>query len=80
SSFAAYVVGELLDMFVFNRLRRLKAGCVAPAAATGFGNAVDALVFFSVAFYASSDSLMAANWPEIAFVDVLFKLIICGLF
>ncbi|KLT73133.1 hypothetical protein PL75_04295 [Neisseria arctica] len=80
ASFAAYVVGQLLDIFVFNRLRRLKAWWVAPAASTGFGNAVDTLVFFSIAFYASSDSFMAANWPEIAFVDFLFKLIICGLF
>lgn len=80
ASFTAYVVGQLLDIFVFNRLRRLKAWWVAPAASTGFGNAVDTLVFFGVAFYASSDSFMAANWPEIAFIDFLFKLVICGLF
>jgi uncharacterized PurR-regulated membrane protein YhhQ (DUF165 family) len=45
------------------------------------GNLVDTLVFFSVAFYASSDSFMAANWPEIASVDYGFKLLVSlGLF
>lgn len=80
ASFAAYAVGQLLDIFVFDKLRRLKAWWVAPAASTGFGNAVDTLVFFSIAFYASSDAFMAAHWPEIAWVDFLFKIAICGLF
>ena len=33
-----------------------------------------------MAFYASSDAFMATNWPQIAFVDYLFKLTICTLF
>ncbi len=32
ASFAAYAVGQLLDIFVFDKLRRLKAWWVAPAA------------------------------------------------
>ncbi|MDO5640575.1 MAG: 7-cyano-7-deazaguanine/7-aminomethyl-7-deazaguanine transporter [Neisseria sp.] len=80
ASFAAYAVGQLLDIFVFNRLRRLKSWWAAPTASTFAGNALDTLVFFSVAFYASRDAFMAANWPEIAFVDYLFKLTICTLF
>lgn len=80
ASFAAYAVGQMLDIFVFDKLRRLKAWWVAPAASTSFGNAVDTLVFFSIAFYASSDAFMAAHWPEIAWVDFLFKIAICGLF
>ncbi|SUA20525.1 Inner membrane protein yhhQ [Neisseria gonorrhoeae] len=35
---------------------------------------------FAVAFYASSDEFMAANWQGIAFVDYLFKLTVCTLF
>lgn len=35
---------------------------------------------FAVAFYASNDEFMAANWQGIAFVDYLFKLAICTLF
>lgn len=80
ASFAAYAVGQLLDIFVFNALRRLKSWWIAPAASTGFGNAIDTLVFFSIAFYASNDAFMAEHWPEIALIDYSFKLIICGLF
>lgn len=80
ASFAAYVVGQLLDIHVFNRLRRLKAWWVAPSASTVLGNAMDTLVFFAVAFYLSSDAFMAAHWPEIALVDYGFKMLICGLF
>ena len=80
ASFAAYVVGQLLDIYVFNRLRRLKAWWVAPSTSTVVGNALDTLVFFSVAFYLSSDPFMAAHWPEIALVDYGFKILICALF
>lgn len=80
ASFTAYAAGQLLDIFVFNRLRGLKAWWPAPTASTFAGNAVDTLLFFAVAFYASSDAFMAANWPQIAFVDYLFKLVICTLF
>ncbi|MDO4907721.1 7-cyano-7-deazaguanine/7-aminomethyl-7-deazaguanine transporter [Neisseria sp.] len=80
ASFAAYALGQLLDIFVFNKLRRLKYWWIAPTASTFLGNALDTLVFFSVAFYAGSDAFMAANWREIAFIDYLFKLVICTLF
>ena len=54
---------------------------MAPAASTVIGNLIDTLVFFSVAFYASSDTFMASHWPEIATVDYGFKLIVSlGLF
>ena len=65
ASFAAYVVGQILDIVVFNRLRQLKSWWIAPAAST---------------FAGSSDAFMAANWPHIAFVDYLFKLVIGTLF
>lgn len=80
ASFSAYALGQILDIFVFNRLRRLKSWWVAPTASTVVGNALDTLVFFAVAFYASNDEFMAANWQGIAFVDYLFKLTICTLF
>ena len=80
ASFTAYAVGQILDIFVFNRLRRLKSWWIAPTASTFAGNAIDTLLFFAVAFYASSDAFMATNWPHIAFVDYLFKLTICTLF
>ncbi|MBP6517738.1 MULTISPECIES: 7-cyano-7-deazaguanine/7-aminomethyl-7-deazaguanine transporter [unclassified Shewanella] len=81
ASFAAYLIGQLMDIKVFARIRASRSWWVAPAASTLVGNLVDTLVFFSIAFYASSDSFMAANWPEIATVDYGFKLIVSlGLF
>ncbi len=81
ASFAAYPVGQLMDIAVFARIRRQCAWWVAPAASTLVGNLVDTLVFFSIAFFASSDPFMAANWPEIAAVDYSFKLLVSrGLF
>ena len=81
ASFAAYLIGQLMDITVFARLRASRSWWVAPAASTIVGNLVDTLVFFSVAFYASSDSFMAAHWPEIASVDYGFKLLVSlGLF
>ncbi|MGL5358524.1 MAG: 7-cyano-7-deazaguanine/7-aminomethyl-7-deazaguanine transporter [Shewanella sp.] len=81
ASFAAYLIGQLMDITVFARLRASRSWWVAPAASTLVGNLVDTLVFFSVAFYASSDSFMASHWPEIATVDYGFKLIVSlGLF
>lgn len=80
ASFMAYLLGQLLDVQVFNRLRQLKAWWVAPSAAAIFGNLFDTLAFFSIAFYKSSDAFMAAHWVEIAFVDYGFKMLICALF
>ncbi|CAA6678045.1 Putative preQ0 transporter [Lentimonas sp. CC4] len=76
ASFAAYVIGQLCDVLVFNRLRQRTQWWLAPAASSVFGNAVDTGAFFVIAFYASSDVFMAQNWPEIAVVDYAFKLLI----
>src|SRR5690606_12237817 len=81
ASFAAYVLGQLLDVQVFDRVRR---SCVqwwvAPAAASVFGQALDTLAFFSIAFWRSSNPFMAANWGEIAMVDYVIKLGVSLLF
>ncbi len=76
ASFVAYTIGQLLDVTIFNTLREKKNWWVAPAASTIIGGLIDTILFFSIAFYASSDEFMAANWPEIAIVDYAFKLII----
>ncbi|MEZ8143635.1 hypothetical protein A1OO_00245 [Enterovibrio norvegicus FF-33] len=81
ASFMAYMLGQILDIHVFNRLRQTKKWWVAPSCSTVFGNALDTLAFFAIAFYNSPDAFMAANWTEIAIVDYVFKLIISlGLF
>lgn len=74
ASFAAYVVGQLLDIQVFDRLRQLKAWWIAPLASTVVGNLIDTICFFSIAFYKSTDAFMAQHWIEIASLDYLFKL------
>ncbi len=81
ASFSAYAFGQLMDIFVFNKLRQLKSWWIAPTASTFVGNALDTLLFFGIAFHGSNNAFMAANWGHIAFVDYLFKLTICcGLF
>ncbi|HCL85916.1 MAG TPA: 7-cyano-7-deazaguanine/7-aminomethyl-7-deazaguanine transporter [Comamonadaceae bacterium] len=75
ASFAAYVLGQLLDIQVFDRIRqKSRAWWLAPAAASLFGQALDTAAFFSIAFWRSSDPFMAANWVEIAAVDYAIKL------
>lgn len=74
ASFLAYTFGQLLDVYVFNRFRRLSPWWIAPAASSILGGFLDTFLFFSVAFYQSSDAFMAANWPEIAAVDYAIKI------
>ena len=75
ASFAAYVLGQLMDIQVFDRIRRAsRAWWLAPAAASVFGQALDTAAFFSIGFWHSSNPFMAAHWVEIAWVDYAIKL------
>ena len=76
ASFMGYVVGQLMDIFVFNRLRQGKRWWLAPASSTTFGSLIDTFVFFAVAFYQSSDAYMAEHWFTIGMVDYVFKLFV----
>lgn len=76
ASFLAYVLGQLLDVQVFDRLRGMRHWWVAPAASTVLGNLLDTYAFFSIAFWHSPDAFMSANWVEIATVDYAVKLAI----
>ena len=76
ASFVAYVIGQLLDIQVFDRLRRIKAWWIAPSLSTVLGNLADTFAFFSVAFWHSSNPFMAEHWVEIATVDYAIKLLI----
>ncbi|MBT0727364.1 7-cyano-7-deazaguanine/7-aminomethyl-7-deazaguanine transporter [Rosenbergiella australiborealis] len=80
ASFVAYVLGQLLDIYVFNRLRITKQWWLAPVMAMFFGNLSDTFAFFSIAFFNSSDPFMAAHWQEIALVDYSYKVLICFVF
>ena len=77
ASFMAYVLGQLLDIQVFDRLRQMRQWWIAPSASMILGNLLDTFVFFSIAFWRSSNEFMAANWVEIAAVDYVIKVLIC---
>lgn len=86
ASVVAYGTGQLLDIFVFSRVRsylkddgfRLNTyWYVAPAVSTFFAQIIDTYLFYGVAFYNSLDKFMSNNWISIATNDFYFKLIIC---
>lgn len=76
ASFLAYVFGQLLDIQVFDRLRQLPQWWIAPSASTILGNLLDTCIFFSVAFWHSSNTFMAENWIEIGMFDYAVKLLV----
>ncbi len=59
ASGTAFLIGQLLDITVFNRLRR-QAWWQAPLAGSLAGSALDTLLFFSIAF-AATFSFVGAN-------------------
>lgn len=80
ASATAYAIGQFFDVTVFQRIREsFKAWWAAPLAAGIFANIIDTYVFFGTAFIGSSNEFMAANWFNIATVDVVFKIIISTL-
>jgi uncharacterized integral membrane protein (TIGR00697 family) len=77
ASFAAYALGQLLDIQVFDHIRRRSPRWwLAPSVSMVFGEALDTAAFFAVAFWHSSDPFMAAHWVEIATVDYAIKLVV----
>ncbi|WP_299998701.1 7-cyano-7-deazaguanine/7-aminomethyl-7-deazaguanine transporter [uncultured Cedecea sp.] len=80
ASFMAYALGQILDIQVFNRLRKSHYWWIAPSVAMIFGNMSDTIAFFFIAFWRSTDPFMAEHWVEIAMVDYGFKILICMAF
>ena len=56
ASGTAFLVAQLLDVTIFNRLRRLK-WWIAPLTSSLIGSALDTVIFFSLAFAASFAAL-----------------------
>ncbi len=71
--FCAYVVGQVLDIFVFQRYRANSSWWLAPLMSTTVGNIVDTVIFFAIAFYHCSNPFLSQHWTEIAVVDMFFK-------
>src|SRR5690625_7180410 len=55
ASFSAYVLGQIMDVYVFNRLRENKQWWHASAASAVVGYLVDSLTFFMIVLYKTSD-------------------------
>lgn len=77
ASGTAYLVGQLIDVTVFQRIReKTSAWWPAPLISTFVANIIDTYTFFSVAFHNSANDFMAANWFEVATVDLCFKILV----
>ena len=78
ASALAYLVGQLFDVSVFQKIREAftERWWVAPAVSTFVANIVDTYLFFWAAFAHGNDEFMVANWLAIATVDVIFKIIV----
>lgn len=74
ASLLGYLLGQFMDITVFNRLRQMPQWWLAPAASTILGNAIDTIAFFTTAFYKSADPFLAEHWVEIALMDYAWKL------
>ncbi len=74
--FVAYVMGQGVDILVFQRYRLNSTWWVAPVLSSTIGNVVDTAVFFFIAFYQCNNVFLSQHWTEIALVDVGFKIMI----
>ncbi|MDB5613214.1 MAG: putative queuosine precursor transporter [Devosia sp.] len=63
ASASAFVVGQLLDIAVFSRLRATKAWFLPPLVGSLFGSMIDTAIFFTIAFA-----------PALVGIDALFGL------
>ena len=88
ASVLAYSIGQLLDVFVFSKVRDRVGDdgfnlssywYLAPAVSTFFAQLIDTYLFYGVAFYNSADEFMRENWDLIAFNDFILKLVVCYL-
>jgi len=77
-SATAYLIGCLLDVYVFQYVREkfTQQWWAAPALSMVFANFIDSYVFFSIAFSGGADEYMAAHWPEIALSQSVLKIVV----
>lgn len=77
-SATAYLIGCLLDVYVFQYVREkfTQQWWAAPALSMVVANFIDSYVFFSIAFSGGADEYMAANWPEIALSQSILKIVV----
>jgi uncharacterized integral membrane protein (TIGR00697 family) len=77
ASGTAYLVGTMLDVYVFQWVReRFSAWYWAPALSMIAANFIDTYTFFYVGFAGGADEFMAANWATVAFNQTITKMIV----
>ncbi len=69
----AFLVAQLLDVKIFDQLRR-KKWFIAPLTSSLIGSTVDTFLFFSIAFYGTG-----IPWITLSFGDLLVKIIVTSL-
>ena len=80
ASGTAYLLGNLLDVFVFQKVReRFNAWWAAPTGSSIIANIIDTFAFFAVAFYGSADAFMRDNWFAIAEAQTVTKIIVSAI-
>lgn len=68
ASSIAFLVSQLLDISIFNRLRK-RPWWIAPALASVLASITDTVIFFSIAFFDS-------NWILLALGDLFIKILV----
>ena len=80
ASVAAYAIGQLLDIYVFSKVRERIGDnglnlnpkwYLAPVISTFFAQLIDTYLFYGIAFNNSSDEFMRDNWATIANNDLI---------
>jgi uncharacterized integral membrane protein (TIGR00697 family) len=76
ASATAYLIGTLLDVYVFQIVREkfTQQWWAAPALSAIFANIIDSYTFFAVAFNGSADPYMSEHWMEIAASQSVLKI------
>ena len=69
-SATAFIVAQLLDVQIFDQLRR-KKWFVAPLTSSLFGSSVDTFLFFSISFYGTG-----IPWFTLSLGDLLVKIFV----
>ena len=66
----AFLVAQLIDVNIFDRLRR-KVWFAAPLASSLIGSGIDTFLFFSISFYGTG-----VNWVTLSFGDLFVKIFV----
>tara|TARA_Y100000590_G_scaffold154840_1_gene177944 strand:- start:1053 stop:1643 length:591 start_codon:yes stop_codon:yes gene_type:complete len=70
ASGSAFLVAQLIDVNIFDRLRK-KKWFIAPIVSSFIGSIIDTFLFFSIAFYGTE-----INWVTLSFGDLSVKILV----